>query len=257
MWIKPRRIRSKLLKQGVGGPKPSFLYGNTREMQKIQSMASKSGSQNQSVSHEWVRSIFPYLLRWSQQYGPVFMYSTGNKQHLYVSQPEVIKELHLHKSLDLGKASYLAQATEPMLGNGILRANGTYWAHQRKVIAPEFFLQKVKHMLAKMEECTMPMIREWESRVVTAGGVADIIIDQDLRTVSADIISKTCFGSSYSQGKQIFAKLASLQEAILNASYKSRLPSFRYSLFKHVYLKILFKHVRIKDLPVKTTTECE
>jgi hypothetical protein len=31
-----------------------------------------------------------------------------------------------------------------LLGMGILTSNGELWEHQRKVIAPEFFMDKVK-----------------------------------------------------------------------------------------------------------------
>ena len=72
------------------------------------------------------------------------MYTTANKQHLYAATPELIKALNLHKSLDLGRPIYLSKTSGPLLGNGIIRANGTHWAHQRKLIAPEFFLHKAK-----------------------------------------------------------------------------------------------------------------
>ncbi|KAJ4832521.1 hypothetical protein Tsubulata_000077 [Turnera subulata] len=232
IWIKPRRIRSMLSKQGIPGPRPSsFLHGNILEMQEIQSMAVKkaqSQPQNQPISHDWAHYMFPHLLQWSQQFGPLYMYSTGNKQHLYVGRPDLIKELNHQKSLDLGRPTYLVKATEPMLGDGILKANGLYWAHQRNVIAPEFFIHRVKHMLGIMEECTIPMIREWDSLVAIGGGVADITIDEDLRTLSADIISKACFGSSYSQGKQIFAKLDALRESIFTTSLFHGLPNIRF-----------------------------
>ena len=37
---------------------------------------------------------------------------------------------------------------------------------------------------------------------------------EDLRSLSADIISKACFGSNYSQGVQIFSKFRALQNMI-------------------------------------------
>ena len=37
-----------------------------------------------------------------------------------------------------------------MFGHGILASNGPAWAQQRKVIAPEFFLDKVKVGLARL-----------------------------------------------------------------------------------------------------------
>jgi cytochrome P450 family 714 subfamily C len=54
------------------------------------------------------------------------------------------KELASSKSLDLGKPSYLQKELGALLGMGILTSNGDLWVHQRKVIAPEFYMGKVK-----------------------------------------------------------------------------------------------------------------
>lgn len=76
--------------------------------------------------------------------GPIYTYSTGNKQHLYINHPEVVKEMNHSISSNLGKPSYITKRLAPMLGNGILRSNGHLWAQQRKIVAPEFFMDKVK-----------------------------------------------------------------------------------------------------------------
>ncbi|KAL5864610.1 hypothetical protein ACOSQ3_002124 [Xanthoceras sorbifolium] len=165
--------------------------------------------------------------------GKIYIFSTGTHQHLVVHEAELIKELKLHKSLNLGTPSYLSKAVEPMLGNGIIKANGQHWSFQKKLIAPEFFLHKVKGIAGLMEECTMAMISTWERRLSESsrlGGAAaaEFMVDQDLRGLSADIISRYCFGSSYSQGKNIFAKLANLQEALSHQSLVFGLPNFRF-----------------------------
>lgn len=61
-----------------------------------------------------------------------------------MNQPELVKEMNQSNSLDLGKPSYVTKRLAPMLGNGILRSNGHIWAMQRKIVAPEFFMDKVK-----------------------------------------------------------------------------------------------------------------
>lgn len=66
------------------------------------------------------------------------------RQHLYISQAELVKEMNQCITLDLGKPSYVTKRLAPMLGNGILRSNGHSWAQQRKIVAPEFFMDKVK-----------------------------------------------------------------------------------------------------------------
>ena len=62
-----------------------------------------------------------------------------------------------------------------------------------------------------MVDSTTSLLRSWESRIEKEEGFADIRVDEDLRSLSADIISRACFGSSYSQGKDIFIKLRTLQ----------------------------------------------
>lgn len=66
------------------------------------------------------------------------------RQHLYVNQPDLVREMNLCTTLDFGKPSYISAKLSPMLGNGILRANGHSWAQQRKLVAAEFFMDKVK-----------------------------------------------------------------------------------------------------------------
>ncbi|CAL9003080.1 unnamed protein product [Prunus brigantina] len=232
MWLKPARIRSVLWRQGIRGPAPSFIFGNVSEMKKIQSSninINQKPSGVKRVQHNWVPSFFPYLQQWEQQYGQVYMYSTGSKQHLYVSDPKLLRELKLHNSLDLGRPTYLSKPMQPLLGDSVIRANGEEWAYQKKIIAPEFFLDKVKGMVGLMEESTKTIIKTWESRILESEeGIVDITIDEDLKSLSADIISRACFGSSYSQGNQIFAKIAALQDILSHPSLLFGFLNFRF-----------------------------
>ncbi|CAA3022935.1 cytochrome P450 714A1-like, partial [Olea europaea subsp. europaea] len=122
LWVNTWRLRWRLEKQGIRGPKPCFLYGNVPEMQRIQASSIKNtGAENIGfVSHNYTSSLFPYFEQWRKQYGPIYTYSTGNKQHLYVNHPELVKEMNQNKSLNLGKPSYVTKRLAPMLGNGIL-----------------------------------------------------------------------------------------------------------------------------------------
>lgn len=229
MWLKScERLRWKLKKQGIYGPKPSFLYGNVAEMQKIQA-ASPNNVYAEFVAHDYTSSLFPYFEQWRKIYGPVYTYSTGNKQHLYVNQPELVKEMNQSISLDLGKPSYVTKRLAPMLGNGILRSNGHIWAMQRKIVAPEFFMDKVKGMVSLMLQSAELLTRKWDERIEAEGGkMAEISVGEDLRSLSADVISRACFGSSYFKGKKIFSKLRTLQKVISNTSILFGSPAFRF-----------------------------
>ena len=76
--------------------------------------------------------------------GSIYLYSTGSIHALFVTDPDMVKELANCKSLELGKPIYLQKELGALLGMGILTSNGDLWARQRKVIAPEFFMDKVK-----------------------------------------------------------------------------------------------------------------
>ena len=76
--------------------------------------------------------------------GPLYLFSTGTIQWLMVSDIEMVKEIIMYTSLNLGKPSYLSKDMGPLLGQGILTSSGPIWAHQRKIIAPELYLDKVK-----------------------------------------------------------------------------------------------------------------
>jgi len=66
-------------KQGVNGPKPSFLIGNIRE---VASLVSTAVSQDmKTISHDIVARIMPHFVVWSNQYG---MYlSTSSPTHAH------------------------------------------------------------------------------------------------------------------------------------------------------------------------------
>ncbi|MBA0772354.1 hypothetical protein Gotri_007745 [Gossypium trilobum] len=229
--LKPKKLRLKLQNQGIKGPCPSFLYGNIHEMKRIQLQAlstAKSAHKDlkPDFSHHWFPTLFPYLDKWRNEYGSMFLYSTGNLQLLCTTDMEMVKEIGLHKSLSLGKPSYVTKDRGPLLGQGILSSSGPIWSHQRKIIAPEFFPDKVKGMVNLMVDATISMLKSWESRVEWEKGILEIIVDEDLRSLSADIISRACFGSNYSKGEEIFSKLKALQMAM--AKTYIGIPGMRY-----------------------------
>lgn len=66
------------------------------------------------------------------------MYSSGTIQIVCV------KEMSLSTSLSMGKPDHLSKDRGPLLGLGISASSGPIWVHQRKIIAPQLYLDKVK-----------------------------------------------------------------------------------------------------------------
>ncbi|XAR58817.1 hypothetical protein NMG60_11014366 [Bertholletia excelsa] len=221
----PARLRSKLRKQGLTGPPPALLLGNINEIRKSRKAASPDPPAGPPTTHNCATTLFPFFDKWMKQYGQVFMFSLGNIQILHVNDPDMVREITTCTSLDLGKPTYQQKERGALLGQGILTSNGTVWAHQRKILAPELYMEKVKGMMGLITESAITLIDSWKERVETAGGVAEITIDQDMRSFSGDVISRACFGSNFSRGELIFKKLRALQEAASKKCFPVASPS--------------------------------
>lgn len=172
----PRKLRSALLKQGLSGPPPTILLGNILEMKKARDAAVKAAATGcPPTSHNCGSILLPFFDEWRKKYGinfltnliwyifskleiinlggcagDVFIFSLGNTQIVHVTQPEMVRDITTCTSLDLGKPTYQARERGALLGQGILTSNGTQWVHQRKILAPELYMDKVKVGASKL-----------------------------------------------------------------------------------------------------------
>ncbi|XP_050282053.1 cytochrome P450 714C2-like [Quercus robur] len=226
--LKPERLRSKLRKQGIRGPPPSFLLGNINDMKKMKSTASKTQPGEQALTHNCASAIFPFLDLWKKQYGSTFMFSLGNIQILHTNHLDVVRAISICTSLDFGKPSYQYKERGPLFGQGILTSNGAPWAYQRKILAPELYMEKVKGMMSIMVESSITLVNSWTNLIESEGGVADVHVDKYMRSLSGDVISRACFGSDYSKGEEMFSKLDVLQEHLSKKVFSSGIPVLRH-----------------------------
>ncbi|XP_047154769.1 cytochrome P450 714C2-like isoform X2 [Vigna umbellata] len=227
---KPNRLRSKLMKQGISGPPPTILLGNILELQKARSATSKSSSSSSKVpsSHNCAALLLPLFDKWRNEYGQVFVFSLGTIQIVCVNQPDIVREVTVCTSLDMGKPAYQLKHIGPLVGQGILTSNGTKWVHQRKIIAPELYMEKVKGMMNIISESAVSVVNSWSNRIEAEGGVADIKIDECMRNFSGNVISRACFGSNYTKSEEIFLKLTALQELLSWKNLFRRIPGMCY-----------------------------
>ncbi|CAM0150218.1 unnamed protein product [Urochloa decumbens] len=209
--LRSENTRKKLRRQGVKGPEPTVLCGNTREMKRIQQELKVVQTQD---ANNYLPTVFPHLFLWRETYGPVFTYSTGALEILHVSDPEMVEDIGHCTPSELGKPNYLKRSRKALFGGGLFTLNGDEWAYQRKLIAPEFFMDKIKGTIETIEDATAPLLESWESMLDNAGESREIVVDDYLLKLSADVIARICFGSSFTRGEEIFCKLRQLQKAV-------------------------------------------
>ncbi|KAK3135257.1 hypothetical protein QOZ80_5BG0416720 [Eleusine coracana subsp. coracana] len=239
-WLqRPRCIAEAFRLQGIDGPPPSsFLSGNLPEMQ-ARVVAAAAGAEatggildfEKDGFDDYCKRIFPYFEKWRKAYGDTYVYWLRRRPALYVSDPDLIREIGRCVSLDMGKPTYLQKGQEPLFGRGVLKANGADWHRQRRLIAPEFYMSKVKGMVSLMVDAAQPLLRSWDARVLasSAAGAAEFEVDDDIRSFSFDVISRACFGGDHARGREIFLRLRALSGLMSEtSSVIFTIPSLRH-----------------------------
>ncbi|KAL0393912.1 UNVERIFIED_CONTAM: cytochrome [Sesamum latifolium] len=202
MIVKPARIRKILKQQGIDGPPPKILLGNILDVKKNLETQPRRPHSTTRIRRSSTMPLLFYPLR-----------RNGGSNMVCVGMP-----------------SYQQKVLGPLLGKGILPSNGSVWARQRKIIAPELFMDKVKGMMSIITESGLALVDSWKHKVESEeGGVVEIGVDHCMKRFSGDIISRACFGSSYSKGQEIFLKFDALQEIMSKRTFSALgIPGLRH-----------------------------
>ncbi|CAK8533232.1 unnamed protein product [Lathyrus sativus] len=224
-WLNPMRIKKIMEKQGVFCPKPRFLSGNLKD---ISSFVSEATSQDmKSINHDVVGRLLPHYVAWSKQYGKRFFYWNGIEPRLCLIETELIKEFLSKYNTISGKSWQQQQGSKNFIGKGLLMANGDDWYHQRHLVSPAFMGEKLKSYGVHMMECTKEMLESLQNATLECDK-KEIEIGEYLTKLTADIISRTEFGTNYKEGKQIFHLLTQLQALCAQATRNLWFPGSRF-----------------------------
>lgn len=77
-------------------------------------------------------------------------------------------------------------------------------------------------MIPTMIASTETMLQRWKNH-----DGKEIDVYEDFRLLTSEVISRTAFGSSYLQGKNIFDMFTKLCSLLLKTSFKIRFPGIR------------------------------
>lgn len=215
-----------MYRQGIWGPIPMFLLGNLLHMKKITTRAAKM---NSPANNNLEPRFFPYFVEWKKKYGKTFVYWLGTEAVLFIQEPELINEISSSGSFNWGRPAFLKSDRYPLFGNGLIMAEDQDWLHQRRIVAQALTAGKIKEMLPTVVEACGPVLDGWAEKMRERGNgcSVEIDVDEDLNKVTAQVISKLLFGSSYQKGFQILDKLKLLQQTIFRANRFVGIPGIR------------------------------
>ncbi|XP_050245913.1 cytochrome P450 CYP749A22-like isoform X1 [Quercus robur] len=215
LWWTPIHMKIQLSSQGIKGPSYRFFHGSTKE---IFNMIKEAMSRPMNLSHDIFPTILPHVHSWVDKYGKNYLQWFGPKAQLVVTEPELIKEIMNNRDNAYPKPE-TAPYTKKLLGDGVATSVGGKWAKMRKLANSAFNAESLKNMIPSMICSVEVMLERWKHHEGK-----EIEVSEEFRLLTSEVISRTAFGSSYLEGKNIFQMLMKLALISSRNAFKLRFP---------------------------------
>ncbi|KAI3447197.1 hypothetical protein Pfo_003862 [Paulownia fortunei] len=240
IWWRPKRLQKSLKQQGIRGTPYKPLIGDMKEYMKHVTQAS---SKPISLSHHIVQRVDPFTDTIVRKYGKISFCWMGTTPRLTIMDPRLIKEVLTNKQGHIQKPPLNPLIL--ILTRGLTTLEGEKWAEHRRIINPAFHLEKLKGMIPVFVNSSAMLIEQWK-KSMAHGGTLEVDIWPEFQELTGNVISRTAFGSSYEEGKEILKLQKELQKLVIEAMQTLYIPGFRFIPTK--------KNRRRKELDQKITS---
>ncbi|CAN1794950.1 Cytochrome P450 CYP749A22 [Linum perenne] len=216
---KPILLRRKFNAKGINGPAYRFFFGNAREILKMKAEA--SAKPMSSLSHNIFPRLQPHLPAWTDKYGKSFVFWMGPEPMLLISEPELVRVVLNETGKDYQKMEVKGYMLK-LFGDGLATSRGEKWAKMKKLANHAFQGDSLKNMIPSMIASTEMMLERWNDHLGE-----EVEVFKEFTFLTAEVISRTAFGSSYLKGKLVFSKLHKLLELAAKNIFKITIPGLR------------------------------
>ncbi|XVF03149.1 hypothetical protein REPUB_Repub04eG0235900 [Reevesia pubescens] len=171
-----------------------------------------------ALSHDIFSRVQPQVYSWINKYGKNYLYWNGPQPHLLITETELIKEVLNNRDRAYPKVG-LPFYVMKLMGNGLATSEGDQWAKHRKLLNYAFQGESLKNMIPDIIVSVEKMLESWKHQQGK-----EIEVFEEFRLLTSEVISRTAFGSSYLEGKNIFDLLMKYAVISRRNAFKVRFP---------------------------------
>ncbi|KAF8040370.1 hypothetical protein BT93_B2564 [Corymbia citriodora subsp. variegata] len=217
LWWNPLRIQRMMARQGIRGPPYRFLHGTTKETMKMRMEARSTPMDD--LSHDILPKVQPHIDSWISTYGRNYLSWYGAEAQLVITEPELIKEVLINRDKMFPKAGPRGFG-KYLLGDGLVSTkDGIKWVKKRRLANHTFHGESLKNMVPAMVESAHMMLEKWKQQEGK-----EIEVFEEFKLLTSEVISRTAFGSSYVEGRNIFVMLTNLGLLVSRNALRMRFP---------------------------------
>lgn len=141
------------------------------------------------VSLELLRDVLGLLRRAAKEYGDVVRIPVLKGDRILLNHPDLIEQLLVIQQTKFYKSTVSKEATERLLGQGLLISEGDFWRRQRRLAQPAFHRARINEYATTMVEIAQSHAREWRS-----GDERDMA--HEMTATTLEIAVRTLFGTT-------------------------------------------------------------
>ncbi|CAF1704521.1 unnamed protein product [Brassica napus] len=221
IWFKPKMLESYLRRQGLSGTPYTPLAGGSRVFSSLGPGIRELIKLTDDISTR----VMPYILQMLKTHGRTFFTWLGTTPTITIMDPEQIKEV-FNKVYDFQKPHTFPLGN--VIATGLANYDGEKWAKHRRIINPAFHLEKIKNMVPVFHQSCSEVVGKWDKIVSDKGSSCEVDVWPGLVSMTADVISRTAFGSSYKEGQRMFELQGELAQLVRLSFLKAFIPGYIY-----------------------------
>lgn len=134
----------------------------------------------------YVRDPLNYLEAANKEHGDIFRFRVANRKLIFINHPDDIAQVLQgnHKNY---RKNLAYRKLRLLLGDGLFTSEGSYWLKQRRLVAPAFHKDRIRHYAQTMYSLTTAHLESWKDH-------KEVNLSHELTALTLQIVSTTLLG---------------------------------------------------------------